>query len=184
MGRFRLPAAVLVLVVLAAACGGSDGEPPAAGSTDADPNEQEGTEVAQADVARDDVGVQVTGAAGEQPAITVPGGEPPPELTVTDLVVGDGEEVAPGAEVTTHYTGVAWTSGEEFDSSWSRGEPVSFPLGQVIRGWQDGIPGMRVGGRRLLVIPPELAYGDQAPPGASFGPGETLVFVIDMVAAA
>lgn len=184
MRRRRLSAAVLVLVVLAA-CGGSDGEPSASGPTDADPTTQEeGTDVAQTNAAQDDAGVEVTGAAGEQPAITVPGGEPPLELTVTDLVVGDGEEVAPGAEVTTHYTGVAWTSGEEFDSSWSRGEPVSFPLGQVIRGWQDGIPGMRVGGRRLLVIPPELAYGDQAPPGASFGPGETLVFVIDMVAAA
>lgn len=125
-------------------------------------------------------GVTVTGAMDEKPQITVPDTEPPTELEITDLVVGDGEEVPPGATVTTHYTGVSWSTGEEFDSSWSRGEPTSFPLDGVISGWTEGIPGMKVGGRRLLVIPPEQAYGDQSPTPA-IKPGETLVFVIDMV---
>jgi len=185
--RCRLSANVagLALAVLAGACGGSAGGSSTAeeAARDAgaeatpDSSDQGGMQMAQGAA-----GVEVTGAQGEKPVITVPGGEPPAELTVTDLAVGDGEEVPPGAEVTTHYVGVAWDGGEQFDSSWDRGEPISFPLDGVIGGWQEGIPGMHVGGRRLLVIPPDLAYGDNAPPGVPFGAGATLVFVIDMVA--
>lgn len=189
--RCRLSAAAaLAAAMLAGACGGSAGgsstaeeaaQDAAAGSSD----QEEGTEMAQgaAGMAQGAAGVEVTGAPDEKPVITVPGGEPPTELTVADMAVGDGEEVPPGAEVTTHYVGVAWDSGEQFDSSWDRGDPISFPLDGVIGGWTEGIPGMRVGGRRLLVIPPELAYDDAPPPGVPFGPGATLVFVIDMVAA-
>lgn len=127
----------------------------------------------------DAAGVEVTGATDAKPEITVPGGEPPAELVVHDLVEGEGEAVEPGATVTTHYVGVLWDGGEQFDASWDRGEPAQFPLGGVIEGWQEGIPGMKVGGRRLLVIPPDLAYGDTPPPGIP--PGATLVFVIDLV---
>ena len=116
----------------------------------------------------------------EKPEIDFPGGEPPTNLVVADLVVGDGAEAVPGAQVLVHYLGVDFETGEEFDASWNRGEPIEFPLRGLIQGWQDGIPGMKVGGRRQLTIPPELAYG---PAGAGHRlSGRTLVFVIDLLA--
>ncbi|MEE8602590.1 MAG: FKBP-type peptidyl-prolyl cis-trans isomerase [Euzebya tangerina] len=129
----------------------------------------------------DDAGVEVSGEPGEEPQITLPGGEPPAELLVVDLIEGDGEEAPAGSIVTTQYVGVSWTNdGEKFDASWDRGEPATFPLSNVIEGWTRGIPGMRVGGRRLLVIPPEQAYGAEAR-GEDIAPNDTLVFVIDLV---
>lgn len=98
---------------------------------------------------------------------------------VQDITVGDGAEAVPGGTVEVHYVGVEFESGEEFDSSWNRGESITFPLRGLIQGWQDGIPGMKVGGRRQLTIPPELAYG---PAGAGHRlSGKTLVFVIDLL---
>lgn len=129
----------------------------------------------------DTSGVQVSGGSDDKPEIAVPDASPPAGLTTEDIVTGDGEEAEAGATVTTHYVGVSWSTGAQFDSSWDRGEPISFSLAQVIPGWQEGIPGMRVGGRRLLVIPPEMAYGDNPPPGSGIEPGETLVFVVDLV---
>ncbi|MEZ0383829.1 MULTISPECIES: FKBP-type peptidyl-prolyl cis-trans isomerase [Mycobacteriaceae] len=114
-----------------------------------------------------------------KPQITVPAGPPPTELVISDIVVGNGAEAAPGALVNVHYLGVDYDSGAEFDSSWNRGEPLEFPLDGLIAGWQDGIPGMKVGGRRQLVIPPELAYG---PAGTGHQlAGKTLVFMIDLL---
>lgn len=114
-----------------------------------------------------------------KPQITVPAGPPPTELVIEDIVVGNGAEAAPGALVNVHYLGVDYDSGAEFDSSWNRGEPLEFPLDGLIAGWQDGIPGMKVGGRRQLVIPPELAYG---PAGTGHQlAGKTLVFMIDLL---
>ncbi|MBT0771940.1 FKBP-type peptidyl-prolyl cis-trans isomerase [Kineosporia sp. J2-2] len=120
----------------------------------------------------------------QRPEIEFPEGEPPTALTITDEVVGDGPEAAAGNTVTAHYVGVAFSTGEEFDASWNRGEPLQFRLGvgQVIAGWDQGIAGMRVGGRRRLVIPPALAYGSRGAGGA-IGPNETLIFVVDLVAA-
>jgi len=117
-----------------------------------------------------------------KPEIDFPEGEPPTDLVIVDEIAGDGEEAVPGRTVAAHYVGVAYSTGEEFDSSWSRGDPLSFPLGggRVIKGWDDGIAGMRVGGRRRLVIPPHLAYGDRGAGGA-IAPGETLIFVVDLV---
>ena len=117
-----------------------------------------------------------------KPEIDFPEGEPPTDLVIVDEIAGDGEEAVPGRTVAAHYVGVAFSTGEEFDSSWSRGDPLSFPLGggRVIKGWDDGIAGMRVGGRRRLVIPPHLAYGDRGAGGA-IAPGETLIFVVDLV---
>ena len=108
--------------------------------------------------------------------------EPPTDLVVTDLVAGDGPEAASGNTVEVHYVGVAHSTGEEFDASYNRGEPLSLRLGvgQVISGWDQGIVGMKVGGRRRLVIPPHLAYGDRGAGGA-IAPGETLIFVVDLV---
>lgn len=116
-----------------------------------------------------------------KPEIDFPGGEPPTELQITDEVVGDGTEATKGSTVSAHYVGVAFSTGEEFDSSWGRGAPLDFRLGtgQVIAGWDSGIEGMKVGGRRKLVIPAALAYGDRGA-GSAIAPGETLIFVVDL----
>jgi peptidylprolyl isomerase len=116
----------------------------------------------------------------EKPEIDFPGGEAPTELVISDIVVGDGAEAVPGATVLVHYVGVDFENGDEFDSSWNRGEPIEFPLRGLIAGWQEGIPGMKVGGRRQLTIPPELAYG--AAGGGHRLSGQTLIFVIDLLA--
>lgn len=114
-----------------------------------------------------------------EPVVDPPEGPAPTELRSTDITVGEGPEAVPGAKVQVHYVGVEYDSGEEFDSSWGRGEPIEFPLRGLIQGWQEGIPGMRVGGRRRLEIPPQLAYGP-AGSGHPLG-GKTLVFVIDLL---
>jgi peptidylprolyl isomerase len=117
-----------------------------------------------------------------KPEIDFPGGEPPAKLEITDVWPGDGAEAKPGDMVEVHYVGVAFSTGEEFDASWSRGEPLKFQLGvgRVIAGWDQGVQGMKVGGRRQLVIPPDLAYGDRGA-GQAIAPGETLIFVCDLV---
>ena len=114
-----------------------------------------------------------------KPEVEFPDGPAPTELVIDDLVVGDGAEAVPGGTVNVHYVGVEYDTGEEFDSSWNRGESIESPLCGLIQGWQDGIPGMRVGGRRRLVIPPAQAYG---PPGGGHRlSGKTLIFVIDLL---
>jgi peptidylprolyl isomerase len=117
----------------------------------------------------------------EKPVVTIPDGAPPAELIVEDLVEGDGPEAAAGMQVSVDYVGVAWSTKQEFDASWSRGEPLAFSLGvgQVISGWDQGVLGMKVGGRRSLTIPPGMAYGP-AGAGGAIGPNETLVFVCDL----
>lgn len=118
------------------------------------------------------------------PKVTVPKGPPPKKLEIKEIEEGAGPEAKAGDEVSVQYAGVGYESGEEFDSSWSRGaEPFTFGLGagQVIPGWDQGVEGMKVGGRRELIIPPELAYGEAGSPPA-IGPNETLIFVIDLVA--
>ena len=119
----------------------------------------------------------------EKPEIDPPDGPAPADLEVTDLVEGDGPEASSGQTVQVHYVGVSHSTGEEFDASYNRGEPLSFRLGtgQVISGWDRGVQGMKVGGRRRLVIPPHLAYGDRGA-GGVIKPGETLIFVVDLVA--
>lgn len=114
-----------------------------------------------------------------RPEIDFPGGEPPSDLEITDIEVGTGAEAKPGDEVEVHYVGVDFESGEEFDASWNRGRSVTFPLRGLIQGWQDGIPGMKVGGRRQLVVPPGMAYG---PAGSGHRlSGRTLIFMIDLL---
>ena len=120
----------------------------------------------------------------EKPEVDFPGGEPPTELEITDVWEGDGAVAKAGDTVQVHYVGVAYSTGEEFDASWSRGAPLEFRLGvgQVIAGWDQGVQGMRVGGRRQLINPPALAYGDRGA-GRAIAPGETLIFVCVLVSA-
>ena len=120
----------------------------------------------------------------ERPQIEKPEGDIPFELGIDDLVVGEGAEATPGKKVTVHYVGVSFHTGEEFDASWNRGQPFQFKLGkgQVIPGWDQGVAGMKVGGRRRITIPPMLGYGKRGA-GGVIGPDETLVFVVDLIAA-
>ena len=119
----------------------------------------------------------------ERPQIAKPEGDIPFELVIDDITVGEGDEATPGRKVTVHYVGVAFRSGAEFDASWDRGEPFQFKLGagQVIPGWDQGVAGMRVGGRRHLTIPSALAYGARGA-GGVIEPHEPLVFVVDLLA--
>ncbi|MGP3949039.1 FKBP-type peptidyl-prolyl cis-trans isomerase [Streptomyces sp. 7N604] len=118
----------------------------------------------------------------DKPEIDFPGGEPPADLEIKDIWEGEGPVAKAGDTVSVHYVGVAFSSGEEFDASWNRGTPLRFQLGigQVIPGWDQGVQGMKVGGRRQLTIPPHLAYGDRGA-GGRIKPGETLIFVCDLV---
>lgn len=120
----------------------------------------------------------------EKPEVEVPEGDPPPGLQIEDIVEGDGATARLGNNVTVHYVGVSYSTGEQFDASWDRGEPFTFQLGTgaVIPGWDQGVAGMKVGGRRRLTIPPDLAYGEQGQP-PDIGPNETLVFVVDLLSA-
>lgn len=118
-----------------------------------------------------------------KPDVTIPADTAAPgELLIEDITVGDGEEATAGHNVDVHYVGVAWSTGEQFDASWDRGDSFGFRLGrgQVIEGWDRGVEGMRVGGRRRLTIPPEMAYGPRGA-GGVIGPNETLVFVVDLL---
>ncbi|WP_084963195.1 FKBP-type peptidyl-prolyl cis-trans isomerase [Thermoactinospora rubra] len=118
----------------------------------------------------------------EKPEIDFPDGAPPADLQIVDVVEGDGPEAKPGHTVSVHYVGVAFSTGEEFDASWNRGTPFEFPLGggRVIAGWDQGVAGMKVGGRRKLVIPPHLGYGNMGA-GNVIKPGETLIFMVDLL---
>ena len=122
-------------------------------------------------------------STNEKPQVDVPSGEAPSyQLEVDDITVGDGDEAGSGKVVEVHYVGVSWKTGKQFDASWDRGDTLKFTLGkgQVIQGWDQGVAGMKVGGRRRITIPPSLAYGKRGA-GAAIGPDETLVFVVDLV---
>ena len=117
-----------------------------------------------------------------KPTVEIPQGDAPSDLQVEDITIGDGAEATAGQTVDVHYVGVSWANGRQFDASWDRGSTFSFGLGagQVIPGWDQGVQGMKVGGRRRLTIPPHLAYGSRGA-GGVIGPDETLVFVVDLV---
>ncbi len=172
--RFALFAAVVA--VLLAGCGST-------GSSDAMTTSADSGSptVVQQDVTVGPVSVLDT-QIGVTPKVVVKPGAPVPEtLTTEDLILGTGPEVVPTDSVTANYVGVGLNTGKVFDSSFDRGSPAPFPLANVIAGWQQGIPGMQVGGRRLLVIPADLAYGANPPPGSGIEPNEPLAFVVDLV---
>lgn len=159
---------VMVCAGLLAGCGSSDDSSTGSSeSTGATTSESTSTEA---------------GGEKTKPKVTVPTGAPPKKLEVKELEEGSGAEAKSGDEVTVQYVGVNYKNGKEFDSSWSRNEPFSLTLGAglVIPGWEQGIEGMKAGGRRELIIPPELAYGEEGRP-PTIPPNETLVFVIDLL---
>jgi peptidylprolyl isomerase len=125
--------------------------------------------------------LEISTDLGSKPKVPKPIGTPPAELVTDDVVTGEGKPARPGDHVTVHYVGVSHSSGKQFDSSWDRGQPFDFPLGarRVIQGWDYGVTGMREGGRRTLVIPPSLGYGERGM--GPIAPNETLVFVVDLV---
>jgi peptidylprolyl isomerase len=118
----------------------------------------------------------------EKPTVEIPDHAPSYTLELEDITVGEGDEATPGRIVEVHYVGVSWKTGKQFDASWDRGDTFKFGLGkgQVIRGWDEGVAGMKVGGRRRITIPPDMAYGKRGA-GGVIGPDETLVFVVDLI---
>jgi peptidylprolyl isomerase len=172
------------LALTAAGCGGSDDDKdkqssaPAPAETTPEATE---TEAAPSGESGKTVAVSNAKDLSSKPKLGKPQGDPPGELVTKDLVEGKGAAAKSGDTVTVQYVGISWSTGEQFDASWDRSEPFSFPLGQgqVIQGWDNGVAGMKEGGRRELVIPPDQGYGAQgAPP--DIAPNETLVFVVDL----
>lgn len=177
--RARILVLLLVLLVGLTACG-DESDDVETGAAEV-PSEEPAASTAPAegtDIRTDDAGVVVADDLATKPTIELPGGEPPSGLVVHDVVEGDGDAASPTATVETQYVGVCWSDGEQFDASWDSGGAISFSLDGVIQGWTQGIPGMKVGGRRLLVIPGELAYGLSGPCAEA---GGAMAFAIDLV---
>jgi peptidylprolyl isomerase len=164
-GRISIIVTCAALGLAIAGCGGSSDSSTQAGA--------EATSTAKAPSSED---------INTKPEVTVPDGPPPKQLEIKELVEGTGAEAKPGLESTVQYVGVDYKTGKQFDASWDRGEPFTFKIGdrEVIPGWDQGVKGMKVGGRRELIIPPNLAYGATGAPPA-IAPNETLIFVIDLV---
>lgn len=169
----RNPLLALCIASLASACNKAPPEPPVVWPSDPPTQNNRGSATTASSAT----------PPRTPPTVTVPSGPKPTTLQIRDIIVGTGAEAAHGKLVRVQYTGVAWSTGRKFDSSWDRGgEPFEFRLGagMVIPGWDQGVAGMRVGGRRELIIPPNLAYGERGA-GANIGPNETLIFVVDLV---
>ena len=171
---------VLACVALLAVAGCGSGDDSSTGSSESTAASTESTDSGEATTTAKKA---KPGAKKTKPKVTVPSGPPPKQLEIVEIEEGTGPEAKKGDTVSVQYVGVGYESKEEFDSSWSRNEPFAFQLGagMVIPGWDQGVEGMKVGGRRELIIPPELAYGEAGSPPA-IGPNETLIFVIDLLA--
>jgi peptidylprolyl isomerase len=172
--RHAVATVIAVSALIAAGCGGDDDEASESSAVQTTPPAFETPAVPEEGGDLTDTSVK--------PAVEVPEGEPPTELETEDIVEGEGEAAEAGDTLTMQYVGVSYATGEEFEASWDLGQPFIFELGagMVIEGWDEGLVGMREGGRRQLVIPPDMAYGAAGNPPA-IGPDETLVFVVDLV---
>jgi len=168
----------VVLMLLAAACGNNKSQSGASTATSTPAS----SATAQKCQDRNIPAPANTGSMQAKPTVDVPDGAPPCKLVIQDIRTGTGAAAKAGTTVTVQYVGVSWSTRQQFDASWDHGGPIPLSLGQVIAGWQQGIPGMKEGGRRRLIIPPELGYGASGSPPA-IGPNETLVFVIDLIKA-
>ena len=190
MRRYLLALPLLLAVLAFSACGGDDSSSDESAATAAPTEEatqaptEAPTETATPDASSDDSGsggaVKVTGKLGSKPTIKTPGGDPPAKLVIKDIKKGTGKTAKAGSKVAVQYVGALWDDGSVFDNSWDRGQPFEFGLGQqqVIPGWDQGVEGMKEGGRRLLTIPPDLGYGPQA--NGPIPANATLVFVVDL----
>jgi peptidylprolyl isomerase len=167
---------LLCLALLLTACGNGDGDDPE--SAIATPTEDATAGVQECEDRTPSAPAKEETLDGE-PEVEVPDGAPPCKLVIQDIKEGTGAEATEGATVSVQYVGVSWSTREQFESSWGGPEPATFALSGVIAGWEQGIPGMKVGGRRQLIIPPDLAYGPEGQ--GSIAPNETLVFVIDLL---
>ncbi len=178
------PILVACLAMAVAGCGGEDSTTESAETTQATTTESPPAETTAPKQAKPEASKKAKPAGGKsKPKVTVPSGPPPKQLEVKDVEEGSGAAAKAGDVVSVQYVGVNYKNGKEFDASWDRGEPFTFQLGagMVIPGWDQGVEGMEVGGRRELIIPPALAYGEVGSP-PSIGPNETLIFVIDLLA--
>ena len=164
MHKFQKVTLLIVPLLLLAACSTDGGVNPMANST-----QSSSTSIPE-----------VGGSKGSKPTISEPSGDAPKALVQKDIFVGTGKEAVATSTLEVHYTLMAWSTRKLVESSWDSGQTATFPLSGVIAGWQQGIPGMKEGGRRLLIIPPDLGYGASGA-GASIGPNETLIFVVDLV---
>ena len=176
--RRRVAILAALTAALAAACGSSS-KATTAPSTTATPAGT--TPPASASIPPADR--SAAGSIKTEPTIKVPTGPPPTQLETADLIAGTGQTAAAGSSVAVQYVGVSYSTGKVFDASWNRHQSFSFMLGQgqVIPGWDQGVAGMKVGGRRELIIPPSLAYGANPPPGSGIATNETLIFIVDLV---
>ena len=174
--RLLLTAMLACLALFAVACG-DDEKDTAAAPAETTTEQAQTEEEAPAKEAK-----PISKDLSEKPSIESPGGEPPTELEKEDIVTGKGATAKEGDNVSVQYVGVNWSNGTEFDASWNRGEAFTFTLGagNVIPGWDEGVQGMKEGGRRKLVIPPDMGYGEQGTPDGSIPPNETLIFVVDL----
>jgi peptidylprolyl isomerase len=180
--RTKLITLTLALVLSAgiAACG-EDDEPASSGDeTAATPTPTETASEAGVEAIVQAIGKDTK----SKPEVPAPQGDPPPELVIRDIVKGKGPKAKAGDELSMQYVGTSWSTGQQFDASWDRGaQPFAFQLGagMVIQGWDQGLVGLRKGGRRLLIIPPEMGYGPNGTPDGTIAPNETLIFVVDRV---
>lgn len=182
MNRLPILLACLLLAVFAAACGDDDEQEAASTPAPTEEATPEATPEPAPEAAGTIDAAAISKTLGEKPEIPAPEGAPPTELVIEDVVKGKGKAAKAGDIVSMQYVGNSWSTGAQFDASWDRGgQPFQFPLGgqRVIAGWDEGIVGMKPGGRRLLIIPPDKAYGAQ-PPDPSIAPNETLIFVVDL----
>lgn len=178
--RALLGLAALIAAALLAGCGGSSGSSGTIGVGNENKSDEALVKAGETAVAK----TPTSGPLATEPKVTPPTGPPPTKLEKKDLIVGTGKEAKAGDTVTVNYVGVLYKGGKEFDASWKRKEPFQFKLGQgqVIKGWDEGVPGMKVGGRRELVIPSELAYGKNGSP-PTIPANAPLVFVVDLLGA-
>jgi peptidylprolyl isomerase len=180
--RAKLITLTLALMLGAGVVACGDDEPSGgSGASSEETAAPEPTETAASGGGAEAIAGGVSKDTAAKPEVPAPSGQPPPELVVKDIVRGKGPKAKAGDQLTMQYVGTSWSNGEQFDASWDSGQPFPFELGagMVIPGWDQGMVGMRKGGRRLLVIPPDLGYG---PAGSGpIGPNETLIFVVDLV---
>lgn len=182
--KFGIYLTIIAVALLIAGCGDKKSSESEDSGTTTEQTDQSGATADTSTEVQEGKPPKVTGSLKEKPVIATPDGYPPEKLVIKDIKKGTGKKAEDGDQLKMQYVGLNWSNGAEFDSSWKTGQPFPFELGAggVIKGWDQGVKGMRVGGRRLLIIPPDLGYGEAGQP-PTIPPSETLVFVVDLKSA-